>query len=750
MAASPKPSKPTRTSWWGDLAAEAEEEWGEARESLWSTKARGASALGDWLTPSWGYSRNDDAVWTYTESLRFAAGFARIVAGKALKSCGWIVGSGETVPYARLDTGQIALGPSPIKEQLAGTLTTDEARTIVAGVAIHEAAHLAATPLDWCDDFMKRYGWGDFKPDPWQRDARGDIVYNATGAPIAAPAPPPNPFPEFIGRAARALVEDAFVETVALARYPGYQSYLDECWRHVRPEDMLVTKHLKPLVGNRKSPKAGEHALEIIQDQARRYTEPGPEYQALYGKLHPSLRAYFAACQPVLRRAHNPNLTVDERNALATELGILMAHGTPKPEPEPERPPTPAGPTPPPPPPEGGIGGDPAPRDPSRPRPEPDPDGEERGGTRGPSAADPEGPPKGPPPPGEEPWAPDPKQLAGMDKKAMKELFEEGILDGPGRASRDGLDRHTASEVMDAVERDMQRESVTIQAEDGTRKAPVVWQDIEPNARAFATSYAEVAPLIQPLKRRLAFRSTTAERLVGAQLRGRLDGRRLAEVPIAIARGRQPRAFARREQIAAPMIAVPLLIDMSGSMGLDRSRLARQAAILFREALEALKRETNGDVDYSIHGHSTRGGSSRGEECAIYRIADATHHDPALLGGIKARANNHDGPALAAIARYAEARWPDRQRVIIYINDGQPAGQTYGGIPAMNEIANHRRWLAARGTTILTLFLGNGGKPHNLQRMYGPEGQGFIMVREMHQLPTVIGRALTKLLKWHA
>jgi nitric oxide reductase activation protein len=342
------------------------------------------------------------------------------------------------------------------------------------------------------------------------------------------------------------------------------------------------------------------------------------------------------------------------------------------------------------------------------------------------------------------------KQLEEMEKRARKQIVEEGVLDGDGRASRDGVDKFIAAEVADAIERDMRRDAVTLQGEDGTRKAPVVWADLPKNQAQAERDLAHVAPLIAPLRRKLAFRTTTAERVVGAQLRGRLDGRRLAEVPVAIARGRQPRAFARPEKIAAPKIGVKLLIDCSGSMGVERSSLARQAAILFREALEGLRRETRGDVDYTIHGHSTRPNAMRGEECAIYRIADKTHSDLASLGGIRAMQNNHDGPALAAIADQAQREWPDRQRVIIYVNDGQPAGAGYGGRPAMLEIAAHRKWLAARGTTILTLFLGNGGKPYHLRLMYGEEGVGFIMVREISQLPAAVGKALTKLLKWHA
>lgn len=509
--------------------------------------------------------------------------------------------------------------------------------------------------------------------------------------------PARNAYGETILETALSLVEDAYVEAAVLARYPGFLPYLEEQWRDAMPEETIVG-HLEALV-NPATPSPDGRLVQVMQDRSRRYEAPSARYRELLAQLPPDRRDHLEAGRRILRRAHDARLAQGDRWALAEQLADLLHQAAPAPEDRADL--------------------------------------------------------------GEQTLA---KTNLGDLAQELIDLRLAGLVDAPGRGDDvAGLTGEIAEQVRSALDRDLDQQDVEIVTNTGNATVPVAFIDLQPDAHAATLAREKVTRHLPALAARLKFRAVRPERQIGAQRRGRLQDARLVEFPIAAAVGRQPFAFTRREIISAPRVGLTLLIDMSGSMNktqstiefgaISRATMARYATALLDLALGDLRRATQGGVDYAAFGHTDSWRENAVDaHCLVYRIVDPTRPDDRRIGGIKGLGGNYDGPALAAVGAWGERRWPDRDRLILFINDGLPNGEEYGGSPAHLAIRDHCAYLRSRGTDVLTLYLGqpDGSVAADLATMYGPEGYGHVVVPDLGDLPRVLGDALARILKWQA
>jgi Mg-chelatase subunit ChlD len=446
----------------------------------------------------------------------------------------------------------------------------------------------------------------------------------------------------------------------------------------------------------------------LMQDRSRRYRELPQHLEDRIAALPEDKRTYLEAGARILMRAHEAAASPQRRRDLAEQLADLLLKGEIAPEDRPEL--------------------------------------------------------------GEQAWQPDRDQQQQL-AQALRDAIVQGEMDGPSKGTfgDKGVDANIAAAVQGAERDGTERITAEIVTNTGNAEVSVALTDLPPNQHATREAQARMARHVPYLAQKLKFRANRPDRLQTALPRGRIDDARLVEFPVAVHSGRRPLAFARRDILTAPEAAVSLLVDMSGSMSsqqktaefgsLCRSEMAMYAAALVDGALRQLKHRHGGGVDYAVFGHTTGGVASRitGAPCVVYRIVDPDRcPGPERIGGIYAGGGNYDGPALAAVADWTRKRWPNRQRLILFINDGLPNGDSYGGQPAFQAIRQHVEHLRKTGTQVLTIYLGDGGTAsrdvprEDLATMYGPEGRGFIVAAELGQLPGIVGNVLAKVLKWQA
>lgn len=514
------------------------------------------------------------------------------------------------------------------------------------------------------------------------------------------------PYHETIAKAALTLVEDSYIEAEVLASFPGYRSYLDEYWRYNMPEAKVEEALTLLQTMDPKGELVPTLLFDIIQDRGRRHTEVPDEQDNLQDLLTEDYQKYIEGATRIMDRVRKTNVPTSTRRNAASAMYELLTKGKIAPEDQ------------------GDLG--------------------------------------------EQAFKPNHQQLEKMEDEMQGLLERDGRIDGEGRGDAEakqieGLEDELAQRIQSAIERDMQQEQVEIVTNVGNEMVKVTWIDAEVDAEETRIAQRKMANDVPRLMQKLKFRANTPHRHISAQLRGRMDDSRIVEFPISMANGRPPRAFSRREIISAPKIGIELLVDESGSMGAHQNSrrfgstyrylMARNAAALFDAALRQLRTSTNNGVDFAIHGHTTptyNMGVNRDEKCVVFRIVDPMRPGPERIGSISAHGGNYDGPALAAVAAWAEKQWYDRQRLVLFINDGLPNGDSYGGAPAHDAIRDHCNYLRKRGTEVLMIYLGEGAPHRQLAHMYGPLGVGYIVCEEIDQLPSMVGNVLTRVLKWQA
>ena len=181
-----------------------------------------------------------------------------------------------------------------------------------------------------------------------------------------------------------------------------------------------------------------------------------------------------------------------------------------------------------------------------------------------------------------------------------------------------------------------------------------------------------------------------------------------------------------------PELAVALLLDESGSMaGNDRATSARAAAIILYDFCQTL------DIPILVYGHSTGW-----EEVNLFSYAefDAIDRDDCYrMMDISARGSNRDGAALRYVAERLSKRNED-VRILILVSDGQPADSGYGGSEAEADLRGIKQEYQRKGLLFIAAAIGEDKQ--NIQRIYG---DSFLDITDLSKLPV----SLTEMVKQH-
>lgn len=157
---------------------------------------------------------------------------------------------------------------------------------------------------------------------------------------------------------------------------------------------------------------------------------------------------------------------------------------------------------------------------------------------------------------------------------------------------------------------------------------------------------------------------------------GRLDTNKIAE-----AKQNVPTIYERFGQVKTNKLNIGVLVDESGSMGGDKIKKAKQAAIFLYEVFKKVP-----DARIYIYGHTADGGG--GGKYGDTMIRTYVEHGKGIngytLGDISSRHNNRDGHAIYAVAKKIRSMNED-PCLLFVISDGAPYASEYSGQKAIDD-----------------------------------------------------------------
>lgn len=270
----------------------------------------------------------------------------------------------------------------------------------------------------------------------------------------------------------------------------------------------------------------------------------------------------------------------------------------------------------------------------------------------------------------------------GKGRKPGKPLTDEEIKDILDKLaelceelSRDGSKPGSDEDMSDFVkESPLAQELCEGSAEHGAGKKayflkPELNQEDTDPKENYLDSLSRVRRHIPAIKKILQSNACDLAYSDKGSLTGKLDTDKLAEAVQG-----SPSVYIRQCEVKANRIAVCVLLDESGSMGLGhmgRSRIqwAKDAAVLLNEGLKDIP-----NVDLFIYGHSADQ-NGRGST-DIYTYRDHKERGRYNLGYADARFENADGYAIREVAK--RVRQQTGERCLFFVlSDGMPAASVY-------------------------------------------------------------------------
>jgi hypothetical protein len=249
------------------------------------------------------------------------------------------------------------------------------------------------------------------------------------------------------------------------------------------------------------------------------------------------------------------------------------------------------------------------------------------------------------------------------------------------------------------------------------RRPLVLWHTPPPRPRPSGIVERSIAREIE----RIAWMVCSPLREDRGLRSGRLDASRLSRIAT---HANDPRCWSRRPDAGEGRTAVLLLVDCSGSMGIELMHDAQSVAVGLLRGLQRIPR-----CDVRVVGHNAR------YNVDLYDCGS----DEGRIASLEAGGRNEDGIAIAAaVERFEIDAAHAADRLVLILSDGQPnGGNEYRGPGALRHVRRVLHAARNRGTQYLGVGFGDL-TDSDLRVMYGP-GRS-VRVRR----PSEAGKAIAK------
>lgn len=197
------------------------------------------------------------------------------------------------------------------------------------------------------------------------------------------------------------------------------------------------------------------------------------------------------------------------------------------------------------------------------------------------------------------------------------------------------------------------------------------------------------------------------------------------------------RIFRRKHPVPQRGIALCLLLDESGSMGQgpgSRAATALQVAVLIVEALRGLP-----GVELEVYSHTSCGESEK--DCLVRHLHGRRNTELASLGCYAAGRENYDHQAINTVARLFEKSTEGKNRMLLVLSDGSPAGRGYGGEPAIQATREAVESVRRRGMRVLNVAIAD----HRSEAIYG--ARHTVKYTDLTRLVTDMRRLVTSIVR---
>lgn len=275
--------------------------------------------------------------------------------------------------------------------------------------------------------------------------------------------------------------------------------------------------------------------------------------------------------------------------------------------------------------------------------------------------------------------------------------------------------------------------------------ALALWQKAEEATSDNIRAYAEVLSSIEGEKKRLLKTIEKSLEQKRKSPRGNLHYGRLSKKLLPLVTEDFPKVFYKKDEQSKEFDAVfSLLVDCSASMDKKMPQVKRGIA-LFHEALKSIR------VQHSITGFWEEASSTLSKEQAnyfldIYSFEDSLYaNQGAKIMQLAAKEDNRDGFSIRIVSELLLPR-REKQKILLVFTDGEPAADGYfenGIVDTKIAVSTVRR----RGIHILGVFLADGPvREADRRLMETIYGRDFLIVRDLKELPALVGSLLRRML----
>lgn len=291
-----------------------------------------------------------------------------------------------------------------------------------------------------------------------------------------------------------------------------------------------------------------------------------------------------------------------------------------------------------------------------------------------------------------------------------------------------------SDELHQRLSEELEKETFSIRLGNAHKGIKIVINRIKTVSTPYIEKYEAVAPPLITISKQMQKRikrifkdSSYTGKDTGLLIGKRIEPRLLLD--------KECRFFSKnRVPLESKDLAVALLIDESGSMSsFDRTSYARAAGIIVYDFCRAM------GIPLAVVGHT----EDTQVELFVYTDFDSNDSmDRYRLMDISAREGNRDGAALRYIAERL-IKQPEKNKLLMLISDGQPAGQGgYSGTAAEADLRGIKKEYTNKGIMFVAAAIGSDKE--NIERIYG---NSFLDITELDKLPFLLVKKIEKEMK---